>query len=297
MPFRSPGRTQPDRRLPCQKMHMLWFGSNHSDAASRGTEKILQCLWFSSTRSPCDGGATCRDSHKFGFPSRPIWKRWFVPRLRRRLRPLCQSASGLDWKVVLFDFDQGALEFASNQLSISKTTSDLSSLVDDSFDVIWAYHVAEHWRSIDDSFNDLDRLIKPGGKLVIATPNARSWEKYLRPAHFKYYYQAWRNRGLSPVNALKLLLSYDSVFAGILHGTSTPTPRKACIASVRGEDIPQNSGSGLTPIPTLNPPLYHRISRQTLPLAESATAKTSMDIGSGCCPCPVGIGATLISDF
>lgn len=212
MPFRSPGRTQPDRRLPCQKMHMLWFGSNHSDAASRGTEKILQCLWFSSTRSPCDGGATCRDSHKFGFPSRPIWKRWFVPRLRRRLRPLCQSASGLDWKVVLFDFDQGALEFASNQLSISKTTSDLSSLVDDSFDVIWAYHVAEHWRSIDDSFNDLDRLIKPGGKLVIATPNARSWEKYLRPAHFKYYYQAWRNRGLSPVNALKLLLSYDSVF-------------------------------------------------------------------------------------
>jgi SAM-dependent methyltransferase len=123
-----------------------------------------------------------------------------------------KAASGLGWKVSLFDYDVGALDYAANTLGIEDTTADLESLSDHSFDVIWSFHVAEHWRNIDDSFNDLDRLIKPGGRLVIATPNARSWEKYVRAGHFKTYLAAWRNRGLSLVDTLKLLLRYDSVF-------------------------------------------------------------------------------------
>lgn len=122
-----------------------------------------------------------------------------------------KAASELGWKVFLFDYDLGALEFAANKLAIEQATSDLHSLADHSFDLIWSFHVAEHWRSIDDSFDNLDRLIKPGGRLFIATPNARSWEKYVRIAHFKTYVRAWRHRGLRLMDALQLILRYDSV--------------------------------------------------------------------------------------
>lgn len=122
-----------------------------------------------------------------------------------------KAASELGWETILFDYDNGALDFARSELGIEQTTADLHSLPDHSFDVIWSFHVAEHWRSIDDSFNDIDRLIKRGGRLVIATPNARSWEKYVRIAHFKTYLKAWRTRGLSLTDALKLILRYDSV--------------------------------------------------------------------------------------
>jgi hypothetical protein len=48
--------------------------------------------------------------------------------------------------------------------------------------------------------------------VVVATPNARGWEKYLRPGHLKAYHEAWRDRGLNFLTSLSLLLRYDSVF-------------------------------------------------------------------------------------
>ena len=101
-----------------------------------------------------------------------------------------KAARDLVWDVALFDYDIGALDFAARELGLNRQTADLASISDESFDVIWAFHVAEHWRCVDDSFNDLDRLVKPGGRLILATPNARSWEKYLRSSHFRNYLKA-----------------------------------------------------------------------------------------------------------
>lgn len=123
-----------------------------------------------------------------------------------------KAASGLGWKVTLFDYDKGALEFAASEFGIEDVTSDLGPNKDQTFDVIWAYHVIEHWRDVNDSFKDVASLLSPSGRFVVATPNARSWEKYIRVGHFRGYLHAWRARGLSLNSSLRLLLGYDSVF-------------------------------------------------------------------------------------
>lgn len=123
-----------------------------------------------------------------------------------------KAAQNLGWEACLFDYDEGALAFARRELRLPHVVSDTGGLRGQQFDVIWAFHVAEHWRSIDQELDEIDRLLKPSGQIVLATPNARSWEKYIRPDHLKSYIRAWRARGLSWGALLKLLLGFDSVF-------------------------------------------------------------------------------------
>jgi SAM-dependent methyltransferase len=51
---------------------------------------------------------------------------------------------------------------------------------DDSFDVIMGQHVVEHLTDVGAVLCEWKRLLAPGGRLVLATPNAR----YPDPAHF-----------------------------------------------------------------------------------------------------------------
>jgi SAM-dependent methyltransferase len=51
---------------------------------------------------------------------------------------------------------------------------------DDSFDAIVGQHVVEHLTDADAAVCEWKRLLAPGGRLVLATPNAR----YPEPAHF-----------------------------------------------------------------------------------------------------------------
>ncbi len=50
----------------------------------------------------------------------------------------------------------------------------------ESFDAIIGQHVIEHLSAIDAALREWSRLLKPDGRLVLATPNAR----YPDPAHF-----------------------------------------------------------------------------------------------------------------
>lgn len=56
--------------------------------------------------------------------------------------------------------------------------------VNGSFDVITLWHVLEHIHKIKDLFNHLNRLLKPGGYLVLAVPNIDSIDA-------KYYKHNW----------------------------------------------------------------------------------------------------------
>lgn len=124
----------------------------------------------------------------------------------------CRAAERLGWKPTLFDYDEQMLNFGRQNLGIEEVTSDLKKLELQRFDVIFSYHVVEHWNSIDQHFTRLLKMLKPGGKLVIATPNARSFEKYLRPFHFYSYYRRWRDWTGSRLKACRVLAPLDSVF-------------------------------------------------------------------------------------
>ncbi len=75
---------------------------------------------------------------------------------------------------------------------------DLEELPDESFDVITMWHVLEHVSDLQWQVNQLNRLLKKGGRLVVALPNFRSydaqyykdkWAAYDVPRHLNHFSQ------------------------------------------------------------------------------------------------------------
>ena len=75
---------------------------------------------------------------------------------------------------------------------------DLEKLPNESFDVITMWHVLEHVSDLQWQVNQLNRLLKKGGRLVIALPNYNSydaqfyqgkWAAYDVPRHLNHFSQ------------------------------------------------------------------------------------------------------------
>ncbi len=73
---------------------------------------------------------------------------------------------------------------------------DSTSLPDASFDVITMWHVLEHVPDLEAQINELKRLLKPSGTLIVAVPNFKSydalyyktfWAAYDAPIHFWHF--------------------------------------------------------------------------------------------------------------
>lgn len=64
---------------------------------------------------------------------------------------------------------------------------ELSALADHSADVITLWHVLEHVHQLEGTLKQLHRILKPGGKLVIAVPNCSS----LDARHYKAFWAAY----------------------------------------------------------------------------------------------------------
>ncbi len=103
----------------------------------------------------------------------------------------------LGWAVEGLDFDRQAIENAKKKYGLELHHGDLRSVrfSDDSFDAITMNHVVEHVPDPLEVFAECRALLKPGGKLVIATPNNRS----LGHKVFQLYW-----RGLEPPRHLHI---------------------------------------------------------------------------------------------
>ncbi|MDX1753448.1 MAG: class I SAM-dependent methyltransferase [Salinimicrobium sediminis] len=64
---------------------------------------------------------------------------------------------------------------------------DISSFPDSYFDVITMWHVLEHVPDLDSHLNELDRILKPDGLLVIAVPNFKSFDAQKYKEHWAAY--------------------------------------------------------------------------------------------------------------
>jgi len=62
--------------------------------------------------------------------------------------------------------------------------SRLSEFENHSFDVITMWHVLEHVPNLDEQIQELKRLVKPNGSIVIAVPNFKSYDA-------NYYKEFW----------------------------------------------------------------------------------------------------------
>lgn len=101
------------------------------------------------------------------------------------------------WQVNGLEPDPDAREFARKEYGIQVGPSeDISSLASDSADVISMWHVIEHVHELDNYLEEISRILKKDGLLLIAVPNYQSldadhydsqWAAYDVPRHLYHF--------------------------------------------------------------------------------------------------------------
>lgn len=101
------------------------------------------------------------------------------------------------WSTTGLEPDADARKLAKEEYNINALPSDqLFSLVNGSFDAITLWHVLEHVHSLHAYFEQIKKLLTPGGLLIIAVPNYTSkdadtygkyWAGYDVPRHLYHF--------------------------------------------------------------------------------------------------------------
>jgi 2-polyprenyl-3-methyl-5-hydroxy-6-metoxy-1,4-benzoquinol methylase len=87
-----------------------------------------------------------------------------------------QRMAELGWQVRGVDFDPAAVEIAKKKgLDVSLGMLADQAFPPDSFDAVTMSHVIEHVHDPLSFLRDCRRILKPGGHLVMVTPNTKSW--------------------------------------------------------------------------------------------------------------------------
>ncbi|SDW09642.1 class I SAM-dependent methyltransferase [Flavobacterium degerlachei] len=116
-------------------------------------------------------------------------------------------------------------------IAIKKEVSfveDTAELENHSFDVITMWHVLEHVPNLDNQIQELKRLLKPNGSLIVAVPNFKSfdakhygafWAAYDVPIHF-WHFSKKAIRSLFEKEGMELEkvlpMKFDSFYVSLL---------------------------------------------------------------------------------
>ena len=129
-------------------------------------------------------------------------------------------AENKGWQCTGVEPSEEAREIARQRIKGDLLYSeDLNHLPDQSFDLITMWHVLEHVDDLKWQVAQLQRLIKPDGRIVIAVPNYRSydgrfynayWAAYDVPRHLNHFNKTvitkiFKTSGLSLVSMDKLV--------------------------------------------------------------------------------------------
>ncbi len=92
------------------------------------------------------------------------------------------------WKVTGTEKSREARKFAGEERGIKLIPAeDLFTLENHSFDAVTLWHVLEHFYHPEKYIREIERVLLPGGTLVIALPNHSSYDA----RHYKGYWAAW----------------------------------------------------------------------------------------------------------
>lgn len=92
------------------------------------------------------------------------------------------------WKVTGIEPDCDAQQIALKRLNTLPIPPDQSgTLANASFDLITMWHVLEHVEDLHHQIDELYRLLKPGGRLLIAVPNYKSYDAQV----YREFWAAW----------------------------------------------------------------------------------------------------------
>jgi SAM-dependent methyltransferase len=128
------------------------------------------------------------------------------------------------WHVTGVDFDEAAVHAARQAHGLDVHTGTIDTIVARgmTFDVVTASHVIEHVPDPVEFLAQCVRVLRPGGRVILRTPNAHSW------GHQRYG-RAWR--GLEPPRHLHIFttaaLSACARKAGFADARFFTSPRAA----------------------------------------------------------------------
>jgi SAM-dependent methyltransferase len=139
---------------------------------------------------------------------------------------VCKNAK---WTTLGIEPDPGARKMAIDNFGLDvREESELKNLPAESFDIISMWHVLEHVPKLNERIEDLKRLIKPNGMIIIAVPNCNSldakiykenWAAYDVPRHLYHFTPndietLFRKHGLKMFSVLPMV--FDSFYVSML---------------------------------------------------------------------------------
>jgi 2-polyprenyl-3-methyl-5-hydroxy-6-metoxy-1,4-benzoquinol methylase len=90
-------------------------------------------------------------------------------------------AVGVDYSVDALEYTRA--RYQSPLLAFARMNCHGLALRDSAFDVIVSFEMYEHLERPQDYLRECARVLKPGGRLIISTPNRAPWEIHMRSIH------------------------------------------------------------------------------------------------------------------
>lgn len=138
----------------------------------------------------------------------------------------CKQAN---WNVIGIEPDENARRMAQKNFSLDvRPEEELANLKNESFDIIAMWHVLEHVPNLKGRVQELKRLLKPKGVIIIAVPNCNSldakwykeyWAAYDVPRHLYHFTpddieKLFKQFDLKVFNILPMI--FDSFYVSML---------------------------------------------------------------------------------
>ncbi|MEM7314169.1 MAG: methyltransferase domain-containing protein [Planctomycetota bacterium] len=101
------------------------------------------------------------------------------------------AAKRRGWDAHGVDISRTAVEFCRREgLDCRQYDGQTLPYEDQTFDVITSWHVIEHVTSVSDTLNDWFRVLKPGGVMILETPDANCWKARVMGARYRKFWPA-----------------------------------------------------------------------------------------------------------
>ncbi|HET8964440.1 MAG TPA: class I SAM-dependent methyltransferase [Chitinophagales bacterium] len=139
---------------------------------------------------------------------------------------ICKAAK---WNVLGIEPDKETRDKTAVKYNLNVQAEEyLTAIPDSSFEIITMWHVLEHVPFLNKRIEELKRLVKPDGVIIIAVPNCSSldakiykeyWAAYDLPRHLYHFtpddiQRIFKKHGLRLINVLPMI--FDSFYVSML---------------------------------------------------------------------------------